>query len=261
MSNLAQEPPPPSSVGDDVLCLGCGYMLRGLNPAGACPECGQPIAQSLGPANLCDLDSQWLRRVRRGLRVVAGGLLLFIIVPLAVFSAVINVGLAAKLLIPALLAPMAVVGLGAILCCLNAATTDQIAVIRRARRYLQITTIVLATTIGAALGLFGARGMRSDALLASLGIVLLVETAVACHAYSKWLRVLFDRRGTNDPREPWIAPEMATFALITPITVIMGPPFFFLSFLMLVVGYTFLLFATGRVISLLSRAIAHREAR
>ncbi len=32
----------------DVLCEDCGYILNGLAEAGSCPECGQPIAQSLG---------------------------------------------------------------------------------------------------------------------------------------------------------------------------------------------------------------------
>jgi predicted RNA-binding Zn-ribbon protein involved in translation (DUF1610 family) len=27
---------------DDVTCRGCGYMLRGLQNSGACPECGEP---------------------------------------------------------------------------------------------------------------------------------------------------------------------------------------------------------------------------
>src|SRR3954451_16583840 len=31
----------------DLLCIGCGYLLRGLPEEGECPECGRPIAQSL----------------------------------------------------------------------------------------------------------------------------------------------------------------------------------------------------------------------
>ncbi|MEZ6318065.1 MAG: hypothetical protein R3B49_04810 [Phycisphaerales bacterium] len=30
-----------------VLCERCGYVVEGLDPAGACPECGKPIAESL----------------------------------------------------------------------------------------------------------------------------------------------------------------------------------------------------------------------
>jgi hypothetical protein len=32
----------------DVLCEGCGYTLNGLSDDGRCPECGKPIAESLG---------------------------------------------------------------------------------------------------------------------------------------------------------------------------------------------------------------------
>jgi len=30
-----------------LLCERCGYVVEGLDPAGACPECGKPIAESL----------------------------------------------------------------------------------------------------------------------------------------------------------------------------------------------------------------------
>jgi hypothetical protein len=30
-----------------LLCERCGYVLEGLDERGACPECGQPIAESL----------------------------------------------------------------------------------------------------------------------------------------------------------------------------------------------------------------------
>jgi hypothetical protein len=32
----------------DLLCEGCGYTLNGLPQSGNCPECGKPIAQSIG---------------------------------------------------------------------------------------------------------------------------------------------------------------------------------------------------------------------
>src|SRR5689334_2091988 len=35
------------SLAADVLCLGCGYNLRALEPDGLCPECGVSIADSI----------------------------------------------------------------------------------------------------------------------------------------------------------------------------------------------------------------------
>lgn len=32
-----------------ILCLNCGYDLRGLTPTGRCPECGTPVQVSLRP--------------------------------------------------------------------------------------------------------------------------------------------------------------------------------------------------------------------
>jgi hypothetical protein len=32
----------------DVLCEACGYVLNGLPPTSRCPECGKPIAESIG---------------------------------------------------------------------------------------------------------------------------------------------------------------------------------------------------------------------
>ncbi len=41
-------PPPSTGVTDaTLLCEQCGYVLEGLDAGGACPECGQKIAESL----------------------------------------------------------------------------------------------------------------------------------------------------------------------------------------------------------------------
>jgi len=55
----------------DAACGECGYNLRGLGTGGRCPECGAPIAASLGGAGLEEAPVRWLRRVHRGVTVLA----------------------------------------------------------------------------------------------------------------------------------------------------------------------------------------------
>jgi hypothetical protein len=51
-------------------CAKCGYVLRGLDAARQCPECGMPIAESLRGRLLRFADRAWLIRICRGLRMV-----------------------------------------------------------------------------------------------------------------------------------------------------------------------------------------------
>lgn len=48
---------------DELLCESCGYALVGLEPSGACPECGRPIRESL-PAHRVGSDFQRAPGVR-----------------------------------------------------------------------------------------------------------------------------------------------------------------------------------------------------
>lgn len=85
MTDTSQPPPPapfvpPPGLLDaagalavDLPCRACDYNLRGLAPAGRCPECGRPIDQSLTPDLLRFADPAWLRRLARGARVLACG--------------------------------------------------------------------------------------------------------------------------------------------------------------------------------------------
>ena len=43
VANAAQR----ASPTDSLSCCRCGYLLRGLDPAGLCPECGTPIVQTI----------------------------------------------------------------------------------------------------------------------------------------------------------------------------------------------------------------------
>src|SRR5688500_2376980 len=50
-SDVASNAAPPSATKPDSLetvhCMRCGYLLRGLDPAGVCPECGVPIVDTI----------------------------------------------------------------------------------------------------------------------------------------------------------------------------------------------------------------------
>jgi hypothetical protein len=64
----------PDALAIDVLCSRCRYHLYGLDPASACPECGQPIAQTLA-VGLENAPPDWLaRQAEAMLWLVAVGL-------------------------------------------------------------------------------------------------------------------------------------------------------------------------------------------
>lgn len=76
-------------IGFDLACINCGYNLRGLRGDGVCPECANPIGQSLRGDRLIFSSSEWLKHLRRG-----AALMLWYIVTVALFAAgtyVVNV--------------------------------------------------------------------------------------------------------------------------------------------------------------------------
>ncbi len=89
----AARPGPTGALGESgsttttVPCRRCGHNLRGLKPDGRCPECGAAVAKSLHGDLLCLADPAWLERLRRGGRLLAGGLLWLIVVPLLLLLA------------------------------------------------------------------------------------------------------------------------------------------------------------------------------
>lgn len=52
--------------GASLLCIRCGYCLRGLVPSGVCPECALPIADSLAHRRLGLSSPSYLATLRTG---------------------------------------------------------------------------------------------------------------------------------------------------------------------------------------------------
>jgi predicted Zn-ribbon and HTH transcriptional regulator len=63
-------------------CRRCGHNLRSLKPDARCPECGAANGASAQGDLLRFADPAWLGRLRRGGRLLAGGLLWLIVFPL-----------------------------------------------------------------------------------------------------------------------------------------------------------------------------------
>ena len=54
----------------ELLCVECGYDLRGLPRSGTCPECGSPIKRSFAGPLLRHAGTRWLKRVYIGLWIL-----------------------------------------------------------------------------------------------------------------------------------------------------------------------------------------------
>jgi hypothetical protein len=74
MGNEIENPREPA----DFICIDCGYNLHGLDPHGACPECGTPIVRSMQSHRLAGANVPWLARLCRGQAVLAFGLHLLV---------------------------------------------------------------------------------------------------------------------------------------------------------------------------------------
>jgi hypothetical protein len=83
---------PLADDGDDVLCIACGYSLRGLSAEGDCPECGLPVEKSLRGNRLADADPGWLKRIARGQAWLSIGV--------SILSWTMSVGLIVLILLP-----------------------------------------------------------------------------------------------------------------------------------------------------------------
>lgn len=59
-------------VTDDLPCLFCEYNLRTLSAEANCPECGNPVLETLRRAQLVTADPEWLRLVYDDLGTMLG---------------------------------------------------------------------------------------------------------------------------------------------------------------------------------------------
>lgn len=64
----------------DVACVRCSYNLRGLPASGNCPECGEPIANSIKGFMLQDASPEYRGKLKLGLSLVLNGILLLVVV-------------------------------------------------------------------------------------------------------------------------------------------------------------------------------------
>ena len=60
----------PSVVSGDLLCICCGYNLRGLSVVGRCSECGTPVQRSRRGNLLAVSDSAWMASITRGEKLI-----------------------------------------------------------------------------------------------------------------------------------------------------------------------------------------------
>lgn len=63
----------------DVACVRCSYNLRGLPTNRNCPECGEPIANSIKGFMLQDASAEYRAKLKLGLSLVLNGILVLIL--------------------------------------------------------------------------------------------------------------------------------------------------------------------------------------
>lgn len=73
-------------VAAGLMCISCGYDLRGLPSDSQCPECAEPIANSLKPNLLRFANPERLTLIARGARRIGINLFLFAICHVISFS-------------------------------------------------------------------------------------------------------------------------------------------------------------------------------
>lgn len=66
-------------VAQDIICVKCGYNLRGLQPEGICPECATPIGKSTQGEFLCYAPPEWVERLAQGANWIVASMIISIV--------------------------------------------------------------------------------------------------------------------------------------------------------------------------------------
>lgn len=79
-------------VVDDANCSRCGYNLIGLPANGVCPECGQPVVDSLKGFQLEYASREYIEKIRSGHSFILNGILIQIVFSILSFVVSIAFG-------------------------------------------------------------------------------------------------------------------------------------------------------------------------
>jgi len=80
--------PRPTRVTEDVLCLSCGYNLRGLALGDVCPECGAAVARSMLGNRLRYASLTFVKRLHTAMVMELGAVLFMLLGSIAMFGIV-----------------------------------------------------------------------------------------------------------------------------------------------------------------------------
>ena len=57
-------------IAEELPCIGCNYLLRGMRPDQDCPECGKAISDTTRIQRLGQYPLPWLKKMSHGLRLI-----------------------------------------------------------------------------------------------------------------------------------------------------------------------------------------------
>ncbi|MGD8451183.1 MAG: hypothetical protein PVJ57_05140 [Phycisphaerae bacterium] len=208
-------------LAEDRRCCRCGYNLRGLDPAGDCPECAAPVSHSLAANGLRYADRSWLGKVRAGLLMLLVGVgslcasllsLLPTIIALATSRAGESIaGLVACVTVLGGLGGTALMFGGLLVFTAREPTeqTGRVTSCRRATRGLTLVLGVLGGILILPLGVsYGLVDTWFSLAVTSTGLVVGLATLVTA---SQYMRHLIERGGADAGE---MAGSLAALALI-----------------------------------------------